>query len=164
MAVGALCGHSPIQSSPAFATSQSAGVWSGTATTGTLPAPTSIVVLSTSASDVPVTWTGSTGATRYFVTRSDGTNYVPARNSASGALLTTNSCVDHTPSEGTFTYTAVAAYRSWTAVGDPSRPVTITSPTLVAFAVDPVNNYRLCKLRRDIEHPSDISTPGFGTR
>ncbi len=118
------------------------GVGAGSGSTGTLLAPTGVVVPSTSAGAVGVNWTASAGSTTpdgYYVVRSAGGVSTAACGSSPAALLSTISCLDHVSTVGTYTYTVVAVYQSWIATSDPSRAVTVALTSQLAFSVGPTD-------------------------
>ena len=125
---------------PAAAYWQSAGTGSGSVTTGSLAAPTSVTVPPVADSSVPVSWTTSTGTPAgigYYVTRSTGSITAPACGSSPAAPVAGTSCIDTGVRDGAYTYTVTAVYRSWTAPGAPSGTVTVATPAKTAFTVSP---------------------------
>jgi hypothetical protein len=126
----------------AFGFWSSSGVGSGAGSTGTLQAPTTVVVPSTSAGAVGVSWTASIGPTHptgYYVVRSTGSVSSPACDSGPTALLSGISCLDTVSGAGTYAYTVIAVYRSWVATSDPSGTVTVAPATKLAFTVGPTD-------------------------
>jgi hypothetical protein len=131
-----------IAATPASAYWSSVGTGVGSGTTGTLSAPTSVTVASVSLPSVSVGWTASAGSpapTGYYVTRTSGGSTVAACASSASSLITGTSCVDTGMSDGSYTYTVTAKYRSWTAASVPSGSVTVMTPTKVAFTTQPSN-------------------------
>ena len=107
------------------------GVGSGSATTGSLAAPTNpTTTYASGASSVSVSWTASAGSptpSGYFVTRirtSDNVTSAACGTSA-GALTTATSCTDLAVPNGTYRYSVTAVYRSWTATSVQSNAVTV---------------------------------------
>ncbi len=125
---------------PADASFNTQGVGAGTATVGTLNAPTSVTVTSLG-STVTVNWTGATPpvgtldgytVTRYAgATPSNACGTDPA-NSATFIPAGTTTCSDTSVPDGTYSYTVTAVFRTWTAqslqsnaqtvVGDQTKP------------------------------------------
>jgi hypothetical protein len=128
----------PATHASAYWSSAGSGVGSGT--TGTLTAPTGVNVPGNSLSAVAVSWTASAGSPTpdgYYVTRTTGGSTVAACASSVSALLTGTSCTDSGVPDGTYTYTVIAKYRSWTAAGAPSGGVTVWTPTKLAVTGQP---------------------------
>lgn len=119
------------------------------ATTGTLTPATGVTATQPDpfASTVHVEWatpgSPSLAPEGYFVTRRTAltTDHVCA--SSLSQLLTATSCADTGAAPGVpATYTVTAVLRSWTAVSDPSAPVTVTQTlrvTAVAPGAGPLN-------------------------
>jgi hypothetical protein len=132
-----------VLATPASAYWRSTGHGPGGGTTGTLAAPTGVTVpANTLSSGVAVTWTASTGSpapTGYYVTRTSGGVTTPACGTSVSALLTGTSCTESGVTDGTYTYQAIAAYRSWTAASAPSGSVSVWTPAKVAFTGQPSN-------------------------
>ena len=110
----------------------SAGTGTGSASVGTLGAPTNVsTIYSSGSSTVVVSWNAPSGLapTGYYVTRFDGTNTAPACASSASTPLppSPTSCSDTGLANGTYTYTVVAVFNSWTAVSAPSSSVSVTS-------------------------------------
>ncbi len=113
----------------------SAGAGSGAGTTGTLAAPTGVTA-SASGATVTVNWTAPTppsgtlaGYTviRYAgATPSNACGTDPA-NSATFIPAGTLTCADPSVPAGTYTYTVIAVWRSWTAESAASSTVTVTA-------------------------------------
>jgi hypothetical protein len=110
---------------------------SGTASgsVGTLNAPTEVSASSTGGSStVAVSWTASAPSngllpTGYYVKRwSGGTPTVAGGTCGSpGSPVNQTSCNDTSVADGTYTYTVVAVYHSWTAESTHSSSVTVAS-------------------------------------
>jgi hypothetical protein len=121
------------------------GVGQASATVGTLNAPTNVAASATNGSStVHVTWTGVTPPSGtlngYYVQRHSGATATNACGSSPSSLVAGTSCDDTSVADGTYTYTVVAIFRSWTAtstasssvmvVGDVTAPTaTLTFPT-----------------------------------
>ncbi|MEU0095670.1 Ig-like domain-containing protein [Kribbella sp. NPDC006257] len=110
----------------AFWTTSGAGT--GSALTGTLAAPTNVTAVATPGSGtVSITWTASTQATGYYVSRV-GTNSTSAACGTSPAQpVTATSCNDLAVADGTYHYTVTAVRVSWTATSTPSGNVTVNN-------------------------------------
>lgn len=132
-------------SGTAWAAWTTSGGGTGSATTGTLSAPTAVTATAPSgASSVSVSWSApSTGVapTGYRVDRTDTTSGTTssACGSSSTALLTGTSCTDASVPDGTYRYTVVAIRFGWTATSGPSSSVTVratvpTPPTATALS------------------------------
>jgi Fibronectin type III domain. len=129
LAVGAVVGVLTLFAGAAGAYWSSHGAGSGSATTGTLAAPTNIQVPATSTGSVQVTWTASTGTpapTGYYVTRNPGGTVVAGCGTPTAPINAT-SCTDSGVPGGTYTYTVTAVYHSWTAVSSASSSVQVAS-------------------------------------
>lgn len=116
-----------LPATPAFASWSASGSGSASATTASLSAPTAVSVPATSTGDVAVSWTASTGTvvpTGYYVTRTSSVT-TSVCGSGATALLHTTSCTDSAVAEGTYTYTVVAVYRSWTAASGSTGSVAV---------------------------------------
>ncbi|WP_140395106.1 beta strand repeat-containing protein [Arthrobacter sedimenti] len=129
-----------VAASPAAqAAYTSAGTGTGSATTGFLAAPTSVIVPSTTTGVVPVSWTAPVGAltpVTYYVVRSTNGVRSPACGTTPGSSITTTNCADSPSTAGPHTYTVTAIHRSWTSTSSPSGSVTLTAGKL-AFTVQP---------------------------
>jgi hypothetical protein len=126
----------------AFGYWKSSGAGVGSGSTGTLQAPTSVLVPATSAGTVGISWTASAGTlapTGYYVTRTTGSTASAACGSGPAALLTATSCVD-TIRDGSYTYLVTARYHSWTAASGASGTVAVAVPTQLAFSTNPTNS------------------------
>lgn len=102
----------------------------GSASTGTLNAPTRVTANSTAGSgSVSVNWsapTGTLGAQGYLVTRTgNGTSTAACGTSAS--MLKATSCTDSSVPDGTYNYTVTAVYNSWTATSAASQSVSVSN-------------------------------------
>jgi hypothetical protein len=108
----------------------STGSGAATATTGTLNAPTAVSGVQTSGTGtVVVSWTASTGSpspSGYYVTRKDSSNNVVAACGTSASSTTPGAtCNDTAVPIGSYTYTVIAIYHSWTGTSSPSSTVTV---------------------------------------
>ena len=118
-------------SGTAWAFWTTAGRGTGTATTGTLGAPSGVSATSPAgSSSVAVSWTApSSGVVPagYWVERTDTATGSKAAACASSAssLLTSTSCSDGSVPDGTYRYTVYAVRSGWTAVSAPSATVTV---------------------------------------
>ena len=142
----------------AWAYFTSSGSGSGAAATGSLNPPTSVNAGPTSGATVPVHWTASsTGGSAatpqgYFVTESNGSTTSPACGTDSTHLITSGtSCTDGNGTiyagttggptnpplaNGSYTYTVVAVYHSWSATGTSgSVSVNVAAPTVTATVI-----------------------------
>lgn len=138
LALGAVVGVLTLFAGAAGAYWSSTGNGSGSATTGTLAAPTNLQVPATSAGSVQVTWTASTGTpvpTGYYVTRTAGTTTTAACGTSATSTTTATSCTDTGVPGGTYTYTVTAVYKSWTAASSASSSVQVASK--LAFTGQP---------------------------
>jgi hypothetical protein len=111
-----------------------AGAGTGSATTGTLAAPTGVGTTYTAfSSTVQVNWTGITnpggGTFGYYVLRFAGSTPSAACGTSPSALTTNVTCSDTNVAAGTYTYKVTAVYNSWTATSAASAPVTVTVDT-----------------------------------
>jgi hypothetical protein len=108
------------------------GAGTGSATTGTLDAPTGVGTTYTSGSStVDVSWTGVTppsggGTFGYYVVRFVGSTPAPACNTSPTVLTASVTCSDTSVTAGTYTYKVTAVYNSFTATSAASDPVTVT--------------------------------------
>lgn len=136
----------------AFAFWSTAGVGSSVASTGTLNAPTNLVVSApVDSGTVAVSWDGASlgtghSAEGYYVTRvrhSDG-----ATNPACGTSISSPtpnlSCDDVSIADGTYHYTVTALIGSWTAESAASASVTVVNdsgrPTVTVTSISPTPN------------------------
>jgi hypothetical protein len=106
------------------------GSGTASATTGTLNPPTSVTGDQTPGTgSVHVSWVAPTTGTTpagYYVTRKDASNNVVAAcGTSAGATTSSTSCTDTSVPLGSYTYTAVAVYHSWTATSSPSSTVAV---------------------------------------
>lgn len=118
------------------------GAGTGSATTGTLNAPSAPVANITAPGAVHLTWTGSTLSTGapaqgYYVTRSSGP--APSTCGTPATPLSAVTCDDTAVADGTYSYTVTAVYHSWTATSGSSNTVTVvndvTPPTVTSAAL-----------------------------
>ena len=137
----------------AFAYFTSTGSGTGAAATGRLNPPTSVHAGPVSGITVPVTWTasatggGAVAPQGYYVTESNGSTTSPACGTNSTHLITSGtSCTDGNGTSysstsggpanpplanGSYTYTVVAVYNSWSASGTSgSVSVNVAAPTV----------------------------------
>ena len=111
------------------------GTGGGLVGVGTLAAPANIVATATLGSaTVPVHWDAVVGPAGssidgYYVQRFVGTTPSAACSSSAITLLpaAVTSCDDANLPDGTYTYTVIAVYHSWTAVSLSSPAVTVSS-------------------------------------
>jgi hypothetical protein len=112
----------------AFAYWTTTGTAGGTATTGTLNPATGVSGTQTPGTGtVTVSWTkpaSGVAPAGYYVTRTSGTT-VAACGTSAAAPTTSTSCADTSVPLGSYTYTVVAVYRTWTATSAPSSAVTV---------------------------------------
>lgn len=118
-----------------------AGAGTGSATVRVLNPATGATATATPGSGtVGVSWTASvTGSSLvtpqgYYVTHTQGVTTSPACGTSPASLITSTSCSDTGVADGTYTYTVVAVYRTWSAASAPSNAVTVvndnTPPTV----------------------------------
>lgn len=123
----------------AFAYFATSGAGTGSATTGTLAAATAVTASSTAgSSSVSVSWTASAGEPTpdgYYVVRTSGNTSAAACGTSAEALTNSTSCMDTSVAQGTYSYTVTAVYRTWSAVSQPSDPVTVI-PTRTSVTID----------------------------
>jgi hypothetical protein len=130
------------------------GFWIGPATgtatgdVGSLSAPSGVEASApTGKTTVSVSWTASAGAispTGYYVERwSGGTQTLAGGACGSpGSPASTTSCEEANVPDGTYTYTVVAVYRSWTAASAHSASVTVlrdSTPPTTSLATEPAS-------------------------
>jgi hypothetical protein len=114
-----------------------AGYWTaaevsgnGIARTDRLAPPTNVTVPATSTGTVAVSWTASAPTLTpegYYVRRTSGGVTTAGCGSSSTNLITGTSCTDAAVPPGSYTYTVVAVYLSWTATSTPSSTVVVTA-------------------------------------
>ncbi|MCU1471399.1 MAG: hypothetical protein JWQ39_2548 [Glaciihabitans sp.] len=127
----------------AFGFWRGTGAGTGAGSTGTLQAPTDVQVPTSSAGTVNVSWTASSGPTTptgYYVTRASGSIVSAACGSSPTAPITVATCVDAVASDGSYVYTVVAIYRSWTAASDASGTVIVAAASQLAFTTNPTDS------------------------
>jgi hypothetical protein len=112
---------------------------------GTLAAPKNVTVPATSSGHVAVSWTASSGApatTGYYVTRKTGSTTSAACSTSATTLLSTTSCTDTVTTSGSYTYTVIAVFHSWTATTSASSTVVvnIASAGSLNFTQNPQSN------------------------
>jgi hypothetical protein len=132
-----------LPANTAFGYWESVGAGVGVGSTGTLQAPTSVLVPTTSGGTVSVSWTASAGAldpTGYYITRTAGSTVTAACGSGPSALIATTSCVDTVTSDGTYTYAVIARYHSWTTPSSASGAVTVATATQLEFITNPTSS------------------------
>jgi hypothetical protein len=123
-------------SAAAWAYFTASGAGSGSATTGTLAAPTNVVATYTTGSTVGVSWNAATppgaGTVSYFVRRFGGpTADVCSTSSAlNGLHITATSCNDTNVPDGPHTYKVTAVFTTWTAQSASSNSVTVVSDNI----------------------------------
>ena len=107
------------------------GAGAGTGGVGTLHAPTAVAA-TTGSGSAHVSWSASPAAgglvpTGYYVRRWSGGLPAVAGGDcgAPASPLSQTSCDETGIADGTYTYTVVAVYRSWTAESSHSSPVTV---------------------------------------
>lgn len=128
------------------------GAGAASATTLTMNAPTSVTASATAGSaSAHVSWTASATSssavtpTGYYVTRTSGVTTSAACGSSASSLVNATSCDDTQVPNGTYTYTVVAVFHSWTATSAASNSVKTTnivpSETVnqASSQADPVN-------------------------
>jgi hypothetical protein len=109
------------------------GSGSGSGSIAALPAPTGVSAASPGGSSTPsVSWTASKplngiSPTGYYVRRWSGSTASVAGGTCGSlaAPIDQTSCTDSSVADGTYTYTVIAVYRSWTAESTRSAPVTV---------------------------------------
>jgi len=116
-----------------------AGSGSATATVGTLHAPTrASASAAPGSSTVLITWTASKAAsglepTGYYILRHEsGGETSAACGSLPRTLVDATTCSDKAVADGSYTYTVVARYASWTAASTPSSAVKVVSDNMAA--------------------------------
>lgn len=124
----------------AFAYFTSSGSGGASVQTGTLNPPTAVTASSTAGTGaVSVSWTAPVAGVAplgYYVTRSGAA----ACASSASSLVSSTSCSDPSVPVGTYTYTVVAVFRSWTATSSASAAVTVAqAPQAITFTSSPVN-------------------------
>ena len=114
----------------AFGYWSGSGIGTGAGSTGTLLPPTGVIVPAVSAGEVSVVWTASGGTaspTGYYILRTNGTATSAACDSGPVTLIAAVTCFDTVSVAGTYSYTVVAVYRSWTSTSTPSGTVAVTT-------------------------------------
>ncbi|HEX8156008.1 MAG TPA: hypothetical protein VF526_01375 [Solirubrobacteraceae bacterium] len=124
----------------AMAVSAAVAFWTATGSTsasasvGTLNAPTDASASATpGSSTVHVTWTASPPAgaltpTGYYILRhATGGETSAACTSTASSLVQGTSCSDTAVADGSYTYSVIAKYASWTATSTPSPAVSVVS-------------------------------------
>jgi Ice-binding-like/Bacterial Ig-like domain len=127
----------------AFGFWRSSGIGVGAGTTGTLQAPTNVIVPPASGGTVTVSWTASGGTptpTGYYVMRTDGSTFSPACGSAPTTPVVGTSCIDTVTSDGSYSYLVVALFHSWTATSSASGTVKVSTASQLAFTTNPTNS------------------------
>lgn len=175
----------------ALATWSASGSGTGTASVGTLSAPASVAI-SGAYSTVTVNWTAATPPTGtlsgYVVLRHQGATTTNAcgTNLATATYIPagTTNCSDPSVPNGSYTYTVVVVWRSWTAEspssnvisvnGDPTFPsqtVTMTTPTnaylggaTVYYRGDVAGSFKLAATVSDSDSgPASANFPAIAT-
>ena len=137
------------------------GVGTGSASTGTINAPTAVTASNTPGSPlVVVSWTNSTPAagvspTGYYVTRvrnSDGATFNACGSSPASPTATTP-CNDTSVPDGTYHYLVTGVLASWTATSGSSNNVTTdtTAPTVTGVSSTLANG----SYKAGSAHPGD---------
>lgn len=121
-------------SAAAWAFLTALGIGFGSASAGSLAAPTNVTVPSTvSGSTVHVSWTAPTppgsGTVSYYVQRYAGATPSAACGTTPSSVITTTSCDDTSVSPGTYTYKVTALWRTWTKQSVASGSVTVLNDT-----------------------------------
>ena len=122
------------------------GSGSGSATTGTLSAPTGVTASAgNGGSDVTVTWSApgaGVAPSGYRVVRSDtstGSSAAACGTSVS-SLVTASSCTDASVPDGTYRYAVVAVRSGWSATSSDSSPVTVLRTIATSTALTSSRN------------------------
>lgn len=121
------------------------GTGTGSATTGTLAAPTVVAGAQTAGTGtVTVSWQASSGApapTGYYVQRVPTSGPAqPACGTSAASTTSSTSCADAGVALGTYTYVVVAVFRTWTATSTPSDPVSVVQASQsIEFTSSPVS-------------------------
>ena len=128
----------------AYAYWSTRGTGTAAASTGTLSPATGVTATSPSLATASVSWTaptapGTGGTLRYYVTRNTGITTSAACGTSATSTITTSSCTDSNVPGGTYTYTVVTVFNSWTATSAASNTVTPVPKPTVAL-VTPANN------------------------
>jgi hypothetical protein len=154
----------------------STGDGNGSVTAGTLSAPTAVVAAQTvGTGDVGVSWTASTGTpapSGYYVFRTPSSGPAEAAcGTSASSTVTGTSCTDSAVSLGSYTYTVVARYHSWTSASEPSADVTVARAqqvvTITSTPASPTfgGSYALAATGGGSDNPIvfGTSTPGVCT-
>ena len=113
------------------------GSGNAAAATSSLAPPTIGSAPSTSGSAVTISWAASSGSIApqgYFVTRESSQGIESACATSAAASIQATTCTDQGVAEGTYTYSVVAKYHSWTATSAPSSPVIVTATETLGAA------------------------------
>jgi Bacterial Ig-like domain len=113
----------------ALAYFQAAGHGTAVASVGTLSPPTDVTATVPSGNGtVHVAWTAGSGQAPqgyYLLRHRSGGGTAPACGTSASSLTTSTSCDDTSVADGTYSYTVVAKYRSFTASSADSSSVTV---------------------------------------
>jgi len=117
---------------PAWAFFTSTGAGAATGVVASVPRPASVVVTRTGEGSTRITWTAPVSSLPVVdeVRRSNGSSTVTVCSSSN-----LRTCDDTSVPAGTYTYTVVSRYRTWTASSPPSAAFTMVDnvPTVVSF-------------------------------
>lgn len=147
----------PAVTGVAYAYWSSRGAATAAASTGTLNPATGVTAAAPSLASASVSWTpptapGSGGSLRYYVERTTGTTTVAACGTSAGSTIATTSCTDSGVPSGSYTYSVVTIFNSWTARSAASNTVTVnTVPAPTVTLTSPANG-----------STTNVRTPTFG--
>lgn len=156
-----------MASSVAWAFFASGGGGSGSATVGSLAAPTAVSATASGAS-VAVTWTDAaappTGAVGFYVTRlpaPTGTEVVVCGTAGAPLAAPADSCTDSPIGAGTYTYSVTAVAATFSATSMPSPSVTVASPTTTT-TLSQTSGAATYGAEEEVTWTATVSTSGGG--
>ena len=129
----------------AYAYWSTRGAGTAAASTGTLNPASGVTATSPSLGSANVSWTaptspGSGGTLAYYVQRTTGTTTVAACGTSTTSTIAVTSCTDTAVPSGTYTYSVVTVFNSWTARSTASNSVTVnTVPAPTVTLSTPAN-------------------------
>lgn len=147
-----------VGSFPAWAYFTSTGAGAATGVAASVPRPASVVATRTGEGTARVTWTSATSplAVTDEVRRSNGTSTVTVCSSSNVRI-----CDDAAVPPGTYTYTVVSRYRTWSMTSAPSAAFTMVDnvSTVLSFTRNAPASTNLAAVTWTVTFSESVSGP-----